>query len=79
MEKKTIWDLDRVSVDEYKSQVEKLPIAVVLDNIRSLNNVGCFVASRQHLQAMKYTKRLLEPKTRLNGNTMNRHSIALSS
>ena len=40
MEKKTIWDLDRVSVDEYKSQVEKLPIVVVLDNIRSLNNVG---------------------------------------
>ena len=40
MEKKTIWDLDRVSVHEYKSQVEKLPIVVVLDNIRSLNNVG---------------------------------------
>ena len=40
MEKKTIWDLDRVSVDEYKSQVAKLPIVVVLDNIRSLNNVG---------------------------------------
>lgn len=40
MEKKTIWDLNRVSIDEYKSQIEKLPIVVVLDNIRSLNNVG---------------------------------------
>lgn len=40
MEKKTIWDLNRVSVDEYKSTVKKFPIVVVLDNIRSLNNVG---------------------------------------
>ncbi|MBQ2046445.1 MAG: RNA methyltransferase [Muribaculaceae bacterium] len=40
MEKKTIWDLNRVSVDEYKTQIDKLPIVVVLDNIRSLNNVG---------------------------------------
>ena len=40
MEKKTIWDLNRVSVDEYKSGVKKLPLVVVLDNVRSLNNVG---------------------------------------
>ena len=40
MEKKTIWDLNRVSGDEYKTQIDKLPIVVVLDNIRSLNNVG---------------------------------------
>ena len=40
MEKKTIWDLNRVSVDEYKTQIDKLPIVVVLDNIRSLNKVG---------------------------------------
>lgn len=40
MEKKTIWDLNRVSIDEYKEEVKKLPIVVVLDNIRSLNNVG---------------------------------------
>lgn len=39
MEKKTIWDLERVSVEEFR-QSEKLPIAVVLDNIRSLNNIG---------------------------------------
>ncbi|MBQ3605337.1 MAG: RNA methyltransferase [Muribaculaceae bacterium] len=40
MEKKTIWDLNRVSVEEYKSNIEKHPFMVVLDNIRSLNNVG---------------------------------------
>ena len=40
MEKKTIWDLNRVSVEEYKSNVKKYPFVVVLDNIRSLNNVG---------------------------------------
>lgn len=39
MEKKTIWDLQRVTIDEYKEK-GKLPIVVVLDNIRSLNNVG---------------------------------------
>lgn len=32
-------ELNRLSVDEFK-QVEKLPIIVVLDNIRSLNNIG---------------------------------------
>lgn len=39
MEKKTIWDLQRDSVEEYKEK-GKLPIVVVLDNVRSLNNVG---------------------------------------
>lgn len=39
MEKKTIWDLQRPSLEEYRRQ-SKRPIAVVLDNIRSLNNVG---------------------------------------
>lgn len=36
-----LWELDRLSVEEFK-QVEKLPITVVLDDIRSLNNVGAF-------------------------------------
>ncbi|MCH5347054.1 MAG: RNA methyltransferase [Muribaculaceae bacterium] len=39
MEKKTIWDLDRVDVETFRRQ-EKLPVAVVLDNVRSLNNIG---------------------------------------
>lgn len=32
-------ELDRLSVDEYK-EMEKTPITVVLDNIRSCNNIG---------------------------------------
>ena len=34
-------ELNRISVEEFKNQ-KKLPIIVVLDNIRSLNNVGSF-------------------------------------
>ena len=32
-------ELDRLSVDDFKSS-QKTPIIVVLDNIRSLNNIG---------------------------------------
>jgi tRNA G18 (ribose-2'-O)-methylase SpoU len=32
-------ELGRLSIDEYK-QVEKTPIAIILDNVRSLNNIG---------------------------------------
>jgi tRNA G18 (ribose-2'-O)-methylase SpoU len=32
-------ELNRLSVDEFKEK-KKLPILVVLDNIRSLNNIG---------------------------------------
>lgn len=39
MEKKTIWDLHRPDIDSFRHS-EKLPIVVVLDNIRSLNNIG---------------------------------------
>ena len=39
MEKKTIWDLDRPTVYQYR-QRKKLPVTMVLDNIRSLNNIG---------------------------------------
>ena len=39
MQKKTIWDLNRPTTEEYRTQ-EKLPLVLVLDNIRSLNNVG---------------------------------------
>ncbi|MDC3253041.1 RNA methyltransferase [Crocinitomicaceae bacterium] len=36
-----LWELNRVSDQEFKSQ-EKFPITVVLDNIRSLTNIGSF-------------------------------------
>lgn len=34
-------ELKRASVEEYKTQ-QKLPVIIVLDNIRSLNNIGSF-------------------------------------
>lgn len=39
MKKKTIWDLNRPTVEEYRN-VRKMPLTVVLDNVRSLNNIG---------------------------------------
>ncbi len=36
-----LWELNRVSEEEFISQ-QKFPIIVVLDNIRSLNNIGAF-------------------------------------
>ena len=39
MKKKSMIDLHRIDVDEFK-QVEKLPVVVVLDDVRSEMNVG---------------------------------------
>ena len=39
MEKKTIRYLDRDTIEQYRRR-QKLPLVVVLDNIRSLNNIG---------------------------------------
>ena len=39
MDKKTIFDLGRDNVEQYRSR-DKLPVTLVLDNIRSLNNIG---------------------------------------
>lgn len=36
-----LWELDRVSEEEFKSQ-EKFPLIVILNDIRSLTNVGSF-------------------------------------
>lgn len=36
-----LWELDRVSEDEFKAQ-EKFPVTVILNDIRSLTNVGSF-------------------------------------
>lgn len=36
-----LWELDRVSEEEFKIQ-PKFPISVILDSIRSLNNIGSF-------------------------------------
>ncbi|MDE6135045.1 MAG: hypothetical protein K2F79_05675, partial [Muribaculaceae bacterium] len=39
MQKKTIWDMGRVSLEAFRT-MDKMPVVVVLDNIRSLNNIG---------------------------------------
>ena len=39
MKKKTILELDRISQEEFKKK-NKIPLIVILDNVRSLNNVG---------------------------------------
>lgn len=36
-----LWELKRLSPDEFQQQ-KKFPLVVVLDNVRSLNNVGSF-------------------------------------
>lgn len=42
--KKTMTDLGRISAEEFRRK-EKFPIAVVLDNVRSLNNIGSIFRS----------------------------------
>ncbi len=39
MKKKTIWDMHRLSAEEFRS-APHIPLTVVLDNVRSLNNIG---------------------------------------
>lgn len=39
MRVKKITELSRISVDEFK-KADKIPLVVVLDNVRSLNNIG---------------------------------------
>lgn len=39
MKKKTMLELSRIDCEEYK-KIKKIPLVIVLDNIRSLNNIG---------------------------------------
>ncbi len=39
MLKKTIWELDRPEIAQFKAS-PKIPVVLVLDNVRSLNNIG---------------------------------------
>ena len=75
-------ELDRLSLEEFK-QVKKIPLWVVLDNVRSLITlarcfgppmhfcwkVSCFVELQPHLPIEKFTKPPWEPLIRLDGNT----------
>lgn len=39
MQKKTIWDMNRATPEEFR-EATKIPLTIVLDNVRSLNNIG---------------------------------------
>lgn len=52
MQKKTIWDLHRVSAQEFREQ-KKMPLVIVLDNIRSLNNIGSIFRTADAFAAEK--------------------------
>lgn len=47
-----LWELDRVSEEEFKEQ-EKFPIIVVLNDIRSLTNVGTFFRTSDAFNVQK--------------------------
>lgn len=40
-------ELDRINPEEYKAS-EKTPLIIILDNIRSLNNIGSVFALQMH-------------------------------
>lgn len=44
MKKKTVWDMGRATVEEFR-KAPKLPLTIVLDNVRSLNNIGSIFRS----------------------------------
>lgn len=39
MKKKSVWELDRLDCQDYQN-TRKLPFVIVVDNVRSLNNIG---------------------------------------
>lgn len=52
MRKLRVEEMGRLTVDEFK-EAEKFPFVVVLDNIRSLNNIGSFFRTADALRAQK--------------------------
>jgi 23S rRNA (guanosine2251-2'-O)-methyltransferase len=52
MRKLLIEDMNRLSVEEFKES-DKFPFVIVLDNIRSLNNVGSFFRTADAFRARK--------------------------
>lgn len=52
MRVKKITELNRISVEEFK-EVEKLPLTVVLDNVRSLNNIGSIFRTSDAFRVQK--------------------------
>lgn len=52
MRKLKLQELNRLTPDEYQ-QVDKLPVVIVLDHVRSLNNVGSAFRTSDALQVQK--------------------------
>ncbi|MCE6992721.1 RNA methyltransferase [Dyadobacter sp. CY323] len=52
MRKLGVEEMDRLTVDQFKES-EKFPFVIVLDNIRSLNNVGSFFRTADAFRAGK--------------------------
>ncbi len=52
MRKLRVEEMNRLTVDEFK-EADKFPFVVVLDNIRSLNNIGSFFRTADALRAQK--------------------------
>jgi 23S rRNA (guanosine2251-2'-O)-methyltransferase len=52
MRKLEVEEMNRLSVDEFK-QSDKFPYVIILDNIRSLNNIGSFFRTADALRAEK--------------------------
>jgi tRNA G18 (ribose-2'-O)-methylase SpoU len=77
-------ELNRISVEDYK-KTEKTPIVIVLDNVRSLNNIGSVFRTADAflsaellplLRIAKFIKRLLELLKALIGNMFQKRLIA---
>jgi len=52
MRKLLVEEMNRLSVDEFKES-DKFPFVIILDNIRSLNNVGSFFRTADAFRARK--------------------------
>lgn len=52
MKKLSLEELNRISVEEFKES-EKFPVIVILDNIRSMNNVGAFFRTSDAFRVQK--------------------------
>ena len=63
-------ELNRLTTEEYKD-AEKLPIVVVLDNVRSLNNIGSVFRTSDAFRLSKIYSLWYHGNTTPSGNTQN--------
>lgn len=53
-------ELNRLNTEEFK-QADKIPVVIILDNIRSQNNVGSVFRTSDAFGLRKYTSVVLHP------------------